>query len=206
MNEHLERLRRFAPLAVALVIVAAGWMLFVAPAMARSSRSARDVAAMRQRLTQLRMSVSGPALQAAADSPVKAFEAAVAAGDASSAVLEQLAGLASSARATNLLIETGARVTLNDAAGPQVTTSIQTDPRLSLFATPLSYSPLSMSFDAEFGSVGTLLWQMRDLATTVEIHKVTIDPLPTDARKVHVALSLFAYARPRPAGGAGALP
>jgi hypothetical protein len=82
---------------------------------------------------------------------------------------------------------------------------VQTDPRLGLFDARLSYSPVSMSFDAEFGSTGALLWQMRGLATTVEIRNVEIKPIPADSGRVHVGLSLFAYARARPAAGAGAL-
>ncbi len=211
MRFDVERVRRFAPAVVAVVIVAAGWMLLVAPAMSRSSRSAREVTTLRQQLTQLRASVSGPAPQPAAGNPVTSFERAVAAGDASSAVLEQLAGLASGARATNLLIETGERVVISGSTGPtaspapQAGSGVEPDPRFALFNTPLMYSPVSMSFDAEFGSVGALLWQMRDMATTIEIRKVEIKPIPAEKRKVHVTLSLFAYARPRPAAGAGAL-
>jgi hypothetical protein len=179
--------------------------------MTRSSRSAREVTTLRQQLTQLRASVSGPAPQPAAGNPVASFERAVAAGDASSAVLEQLAGLASGARATNLLIETGERVVLNGstagptASGPQSGSGAQPDPRFALFNMPLTYSPVSMSFDAEFAGVGALLWQMRDMATTIEIRNVDIKPISVDVRKVHVMLALFAYARPRPAAGAGAL-
>jgi hypothetical protein len=203
MKVDAERLRRFAPVGVALLLVVAAWMFLVAPAASRSSRSANEVSTLRQRLTQLRASVSGPAPQPAAGNPITSFERAVAAGDASSAVLEQLAALAASARATNLLIETGERVVVSGSTGPQVASSVRTDPRFGLFDAPLSYSPVSMSFDAEFGSVGALMWQMRDLATTVEVRSVEIAPIPADARKVHVALSLFAYARPRPTGVGG---
>jgi hypothetical protein len=212
MTFDVERIRRFAPAAVAIVIVAAGWLLLVSPAMSRSSRSAREVSTLRQQLTQLRSSVSGPAPQPAAGDPVNAFERAVAAGDASSAVLEQLAGLAAAAHASNLLIETGERVVIGGSTGPtaspapQAGSGAQPDPRFALFNTPLTYSPVSMSFDAEFGSVGTLLWKMRDMPTTIEIRIVDIKPLAADVRKVHVMLSLFAYARPRSTAGAGAQP
>jgi hypothetical protein len=206
MKMNTAQLRRGAPLVLAVVILAAGWMLLVAPAMSRSSRAAREVSSLRQQLTQLRASVSGPAPQQGAGNPVERFEKAVAAGDASSALLEQLAALASAAHATNLLIETGERVVVSGGTGPQAASNVDTDPRLALFQTPLSYSPVSMSFDAEFADAGALFWQMRDLATTVELRNVEIRPLSAEPRKVHVTMSLFAYARPRPAAGAGAMP
>ena len=205
MTIDVQRLRRFAPAAAALLIVGGGWMLLVGPAMSRSSRTAREVTTLRQQLTQLRASVSGPAPVAAPGDPVKSFERQVAVGDASSSVLEQLAALASGARATNLLIETADRVVVTAPGGPQVSNGVQPDPRLALFNTPLAYSPVSMAFDADFSDVGGFLWRVRDFATTVEIRNVEIKPIGGDQRRVHVVLSLFAYARPSAAGGAGAL-
>ncbi len=205
MTFDIQRFRRAAPAGIALVIVAAGWMLLVGPAVSRSAQAVRDADSLHQRLMQLRASVSGPAPQPVGGNPRMSFERAVAAGDASAAVLEQLATFAAGAGAANLLIETGERVVISGSTGPQVANSVQADPRLGLFDVPLTYSPVSMSFDAEFSRVAALLWQMRDLATTVEIRNVEIKPLPTDPRKVHFALSLFAYARPRPTSGAGAL-
>jgi hypothetical protein len=73
-----------------------------------------------------------------------------------------------------------------------------------------------MSFDAEYARAGELLWRLRDLATTVEIRSLEARPVvedtpPTSAakRRIHVSLTLFAYARQRTmasAGTSGVLP
>jgi hypothetical protein len=151
--------------------------------------------------------------------PVAAFERQVAAGDATSTLLEQLARLASSSRAGNLLIETGERVSIAaDGAGPRLTGAAPTDPRLQLFAVPLAYSPVSMSFDADYASLGEFLWRLRDLATTVEIRTMEVKPraasaagpepavLPVADGAVHVALTLFAYSREATATHGGSAP
>jgi hypothetical protein len=201
----LQRFRGFAPAGAALLIIVGGWILLVSPALGRSSRASRQVTSLRQQLEQVRASASGPAPAPVQGNPVAAFERQVAPGDASSAVLEQLANLASAAQATNLLIETGARVVIAPPGGPQVANQALPDPRLALFNVQLSYSPVTMSFDADFESAGGLIWSLRDLATAVEIRSVDLTPIGGDLRRVHLSMSLFAYARPRQAGGAGAM-
>ncbi len=205
-NIDLQQFRRYAPIGVAIVIIALGWMLFVSPALGRSSRASRQVTSLRQQLEQVQASARGPAPEPVPGDPAAVFQRQVAAGDASSELLEQLASLASSAQATNLLIETGERVVITPPGGPQVANQAQPDPRLALFNVQLAYSPVTMSFDADFESAGGLLWRLRDLATAVEIRNVEITPIGGDLRRVHVGMSLFAYARPRQnAGSAGAM-
>lgn len=205
MNFDIERVRRFAPVALAVVVLAVGWMFLVSPVASRNAERGRQVDTLRQRLTQVRASLNEPPPEAILGDPVADFVSRVAAGDASSSVLEQLASQASAARATNLLIETGERVVLTDPSGPQVAGGVQVDPRFQLFNTSLSYSPVAMSFDAEFQDVGTLLWRLRDLPTAIEIRTLEITPSATPPR-VHVAMTLFAYARVKASTGTGATP
>ena len=201
MNVDTAALRRLAPFAAPLLVLAGGWMLLIAPASTANARAGRDLDVLRQRLAQVRASVGAPPPAPDSVDPGAAFERQVAVGDASSQVLEQLAGLASGAHAANLLIETGDRVPLARAGAPQAGGTPQADPRFSLFDTPLTYSPISMSFDAEFASVGQLLWRLRDLATTVELRSLEIKPAASGSGRVHAALTLFAYARPRASAG-----
>jgi hypothetical protein len=202
----LQQLRRYAPIGVVILIVALGWIVFVSPALGRSTRASRQVTSLRQQLEQVRASARGPAPEPVPGNPAAAFQRQVAAGDASSELLEQLASLASSAQAANLLIETGERVVITPPTGPQVANQAQPDPRLALFNVQLAYSPVTMSFDGDFENAGAMLWRLRDLATAVEIRSVEITPVGSDLRRVHVAMSLFAYARPRQNGGsAGAM-
>jgi hypothetical protein len=197
------RIVRAAPPALAVVILAAGWMLLVQPRFAESTRAGREVDGLRQRLMMVQRSVAEPLPPAPATDPAVTFEREVAAGDASAQLLEQLARLAAAAPATNLLIETGERVTLTSGApsGPQAGSVAVPDPRFRLFNTPLTYSPVTMSFDAEYARVGEVLWALRDLATTVELRRVEARPVENTQGRVHVTVTLFAYARPRPAAG-----
>jgi hypothetical protein len=195
-----KRILRFAPLVLAAVLLVAGWMLFVQPRFSASSRAGQDIDGLRQRLTTLRAAIAEPMPPAPATDPAAAFQRATAAGDATSQLLEQLARLAADAPAVNLLIETGERVeAAQRPAGPQASNAPAPDPRLALFPTSLSYTPVTMSFDAAYSGVGDVLWGMRDLATTVELRNVEVRP--ADEGRVHVAITLFAYARPADAGG-----
>ena len=211
MTVDTERLKQWLPLAPPLVILAAGWLLLIAPASADSARTGRDLDALRQRAAQVRATLSEPAPQAPAGDPIAAFQRQVAASDATAALLEELARLASASRVNNLLIETGERVAVAaDATAPRVAGAAQVDPRIQLFATPLAYSPVTMSFDADYAAIGNLLWRLRDLATIVEVRSLEIrsgtqpatgGPVAADAAvtaddgAIHAALTLFAYSR-----------
>lgn len=205
MNLETERLKQFAPLALPLVIVVVGWMFLIRPTASGYASVAREVDGLQQRLAQVRASVSEPPPPVVSADPRAAFERQVPAHDSSYQVFEQLARLARTEGGTNLLIETAERVVVTAPTGPQVTGGgARPDPRLALFETPLAYSPISMSFDAEFARLGQFLWSLRDLATTVEIRSLDIKPRLRDGsgalsaagdRRVHVALTLFAYAR-----------
>jgi hypothetical protein len=156
--------------------------------------------------------IANPVPAAPASDPVASFKQHVAAGDATAELLEQLARVAAAAPVSNLLIETGERatVTSSDGPGPQVVSGVETDPRFALFQASLAYSPVTMSFDAEYAQAGELLWRLRDLATTVEIRTFEARPVSDDIpagaaaqRRIHVSLTLFAYARQELAPSAG---
>jgi hypothetical protein len=200
----VERLRRLAPLALPLIIVAGGWLLLIGPSMTASVQAGRAVDSLEQELAQLRASVGEPPPPAAEVDPVNTFTTRTVAGDASSRVVLQLASLAQRVSAANLSIETGNRVVVAPADGPQVSGgAAPTDPRLALFNAQLAYTPITMAFDADFAAVGAVLWAMRDLPTTIEIRSMEIAPRAastTDTgtandRRVHVTLIIFAYAR-----------
>jgi hypothetical protein len=181
-----------------IAIAVAGWLFVIQPAASASARAARELDQLEERLTQLRASVSEPAPAPVSDDPRAAFERRVAGHDVSYEVFEQLARLARAQGATGLEIETGDQVMVAAPGGsamPQATgTAAMPDPRLAMFETALAYTPISMSFDAEFARLGQLLWELRDLATTVEIRTIDVKPV-ADGPRVHVVLTLFAYAR-----------
>jgi hypothetical protein len=204
MQLDIERIKQLAPFALPLMIVVSGWLFLIRPA-AAEARAERELDLLRQRLAQARASVAEPPPPAPADDPLAAFERQVAAHDVSSQVIQQLAALAKNAAVTNLLIETGERVAVTSPIGPQANgTGNLPDPRFTLFDSPLAYSPVSMSFDADFGRLGQFLWDLRDLATAIEIRTVELrtprhdgagPAVPPADGRVHVSLTLFAYAR-----------
>lgn len=192
MNIDPERLKRAAPFALPLLIIVIGWMFVVRPVASGNASVAREVDQLDQRLAQVRASVSQPPPPQVVGDARASFERQVPARDVSYQVFEQLARLARAEGAMTLEIETGDQVVVA-AAGPQPTGGALPDPRFALFEAPLVYSPISMSFDAEFARLGQFLWNLRDLATAVEIR--TIDVKAAPGGRVHVTLTLFAYAR-----------
>jgi hypothetical protein len=195
MNLDRRTLLPFAPVAILLVTIGLGWMVFVRPLSVDRARANAQLESLRQRELALRHELSAPAPHAVAEDPVAAFERRVSAGDASAALLEQLARLASAARARNLLIETAE----GTAASP---TSPQRDPRFALFDVPVSHVPIRIAFDADYASLGRFLWAFRDLPTTAEIRSLTVgmppaDPGDEEPRRdgLRVSLMLHAYAR-----------
>jgi hypothetical protein len=192
----LAKLRPLAPVVAPVVILAAAWFLLLGPAIARNSRTARDLDAARQRLLMARRAVSGPVPPAVAGDPAALFVRTLAARDATPQLLEQLARRAADATAEGLTIETGEPATVAAASGPQVANQPQPDPRLALFDVSLAYSPITMSFDAEYPQIGSFLWNLRDLATVIDVRSFELRPVPQRTRRLeHVTLTLFAFAR-----------
>jgi hypothetical protein len=197
----IERVKQFAPFGLPLVLVVGGWLFLISPRASENAREAQALDGLQQRLTQVRASLAEPPPPPISGEPREAFERQVAARDVSLQVIQQLARLAAGATVANLSIDTGDQVTVS-GAGPRVSDGgAPPDPRFALFDTPLAYSPITMSFDADFDRIGEFLWAMRDLATTIEIRSLEITPRAREgsaggsAGPVHVALTLFAYVR-----------
>jgi hypothetical protein len=194
MTVDVRTLRAYAPLAVLLVTIAAGWTVFVRPVAADQTRAASQLQSLRQREIALRGDVGGSAPHGVDVDPVTRFERQTASGDASPALVERLAHLASEARARNLLIETveGAK-------------TVPSDPRFALFDIPVAYAPIKVAFDSDYASLGHFLWTLRNLPTTVEIRALSIglpppdpgDEEPRDTRTdiLRVSLTLHAVTR-----------
>lgn len=204
MRIDANRLARMAPFGVPVALLVAGWMFLVRPVAAESTRAAREAETLRLRLDAIRTSMSHSSPEQLIDDPLAAFERAVPATDPSARLLEQLARMASAAAATNLLIETGDQVGIGQTIGPgPQAAGASPDPRLTLFGASLAYSPIAMSFDADYSRVGELLWQLRGLATAVEIRGIEIKLRTGDDRlgapvhdgRVHVTMTLSAYVR-----------
>jgi hypothetical protein len=223
MSLDLRTLRPYVPLMVLVGTVAVGWIAFVRPVTAEHARAESQLTGLRQREMALRRELSDPSPRAHALDPAAGFQHRVAEGNASPAVLEQLARLASTAQARNLLIETveGAAASASSPAGPAAASAAsasapgeagrytpQRDPRFALFDVPVSHAPIRVAFDADYAGIGRFLWSFRDLPTVVEIRALTLALVPADPGDEHpaprsdalrVSMTLNAYSRPRTA-------
>jgi hypothetical protein len=207
MNLDARSLRPYVPLLMLVATIGLGWIVFVRPLVAEHATAATRIEALRQRemllIRESSTSAFAPRATTYAD-PATVFERQVAAEDASPALLEHLARLASAARARNLLIET-----VETGAGGSVPpqTAALRDPRFALFDLPVSHVPIRLAFDTDFASVGRFLWAFRDLPTTAEIRALSIG-LPAVASGeeapaartgvLRVSLTLHAYSRSAP--------
>jgi hypothetical protein len=200
MTVDTRALRAYAPLVVLLVTVGAGWIAFIRPMSVEQSRAASQLASLRQRELVLHRELNEPSPRGVDVDPAATFERLVASGNASPALVEHLARLASSARARNLLIET---VEAAPATANVPTAALQRDPRFALFDTPVSHVPIRVAFDTDYASVARFLWAFRNLPTTVEIRALSIGLPPPNSDEVagmsghllHVSLTLHAYSR-----------
>ena len=201
MNIDAERLRQLAPFALPIAVVVGGWFFLVQPSLSASTRAGRELETLRQRLSQVQRSLAEPAPPAITDDPVAAFTRQVPIGGGVNDLTEQLARQVTRVSGRELAIENGAPIDVAVPGGPQ-TAGMLPDPRLALFQTPLSYSPISMSFEAPFQGVGEFLWNLRDLATAVEVRTLEVKGAAGTDGRVRVDLTMFAYARHTPAAQA----
>jgi hypothetical protein len=179
-------------------------VLFIRPLSAEQSRAVSVLQSLRQREMALRRETGEPAPRGVDLDPATTFERQVAAGNASPAVLEQLAHLAAAARARNLLIET---VEPGAATVNAPSRALQRDPRFALFDTPVTHVPIRVVFDTDYAGLGRFFWAFRNLPTTVEIRAVSIGLPPRDSDDqagsartdiLRASLTLHAYARSTP--------
>lgn len=202
MTFDVRALRAYTPLVVLLTTISVGWMVFVRPLSADQTRAASRLESLQQREMALRRDIGESSPHGVDLDPAATFERQVASGDASPALVERLALLASTARARNLLIET---VEAQPAAGNAALKANDRDPRFALFEVPVVYAPLKVAFDADYASIGRFLWTLRNLPTTVEIRALSIglpppDPGDEEPRNVRpdvlrVSLTLHAVTR-----------
>jgi hypothetical protein len=211
MKVDSARLQPYAPLLVPVVIVALGWGLLVRPTMAKNARAASDLEGLRQRITAARSHAGGPPPQQPLGDPVETFERQVTASDASGRVMEELSRLASQTGVHVDTIDTAQEETATFGGGPAVAGGARPDPRLALFGTPLVFSPVTLTAESDFRSLGEFLWGLRDLGALIEIRNLEIGAPGNDGAAapgapglLRVTLTMFVYARAGAATGEAA--
>jgi hypothetical protein len=197
-----DSVRDYSPYLAPFVIVALGWALLIRPASAENARIARELVELRDRIAALRSQQLGPAVPGEdAVDPVAAFERHVAAGDASGRLLEELSRVARASGVGIETLETGAQSDVRPRSGPAVADAAMPDPRVALFETSLSYTPVTLTAEADYRSLGEFFWRFRDMTTLTEIRTLEVATSaaprgdPGAGGVLRVTLTLFAYSR-----------
>ncbi len=194
-----DRVRRLAPLAAPVAVLAVAWLLILEPRAAESRRAEAEIASLQPRLTRL-MSFAGRSVPQAAAVPAVDVARRLPESDPMPDVLERLARLALAGSEhgaiANLLIETGEQVDASaGATAPRVAASSQPDPRLALLEVPFAYTPVTVSFESAYARLGQYLWELRDLPALIEIQSLDVRPAGAETDLVRVAMVLFTYRR-----------
>ena len=85
-------LPRYAPVAIFVALLGAGWMLVVQPRVGANARAAKEIDSLREQVVTLRTSMANPLPPPPPIDPVASFEQLVPAGDATSAGPRQAGG------------------------------------------------------------------------------------------------------------------
>ena len=182
-----ESLERLLPFLTVAAVVTAGWFWFVQPRLVAYLRARTDAAALEERVRTLQQASSRSRPQPTADleRTQREFEERLSAddkvADVAAALAETVLASAPGGKLRSFVIETGDRLSspsrggTGEPAGGSGAGGIDgADPRLALFPYAVSYTPLRVSFESTFEAAGNLLWQLRDLPTTVEVRSATL--------------------------------
>ena len=201
----VDQLRRFAPVAIPLAIVAIAWLIFVQPRRAAAARASAEIQSLQPRLAEISPLAGGAGVPTDGDVGAEIIRR-LPEVDPMPDVLERLARLAlvgaeegdAQHRVTDLLIETGEQaLTSGEEAGQPTATGAgdDVDPRVALFGVPLGYTRVVVSFESSYERLGKFLWDMRELPTIVEVHTLDVQPSTADRARVRTSMVLFVYRR-----------
>lgn len=199
--------RRIVPIVVPVLIVGVCYLTVIEPRARAARRAQAETIAVRARLSAIPVGVTVPRGEIASVNTAGEFEHRVPATDPVPDLLERLARVAlegsPSGSLRRLKIETADRVELagpGAEGGPRVasTSTDQPDPRFALFATSLTYTLISVKFEATYPALGGFLWNLRNLPTAIEIRSLDVTHVAVpaeDSRFLQVELVLFAFQR-----------
>jgi hypothetical protein len=203
------RVKRLLPYVAPIAVLGVMSLVLVAPRVSAARRAGIESTALRTRLSAVQESLTLAAPAGEIDLAVRAFERRIPVEDRVPDLLESLARVAldpaTGGEVRNLRIDTGDRMAFDSghATAPRVAggPADAPDVRLALFDTGLTYSPVTVSFDASYAGLGRFLWGLRDLPTAIEIRSVDVmrpAKPPYDSPFLHVELVLYAFQRGKP--------
>lgn len=203
-------LQRILPIAVGVILVSVGYYWLLAPGIAAYLRLRDEAKPLEARMLLIEQAVTRGRGIAWPDETeaIKLFEQRVPKEDRVAEVAERLTQAvtdsATDGKLRNLAMGTGSEPTAGAPgqprpAGPGVVEPV--DPRWSLFPYSLTHTPLTLSFDASYGTIANFFSRIRDLPTAVEIRSVKLTRgLPL--MSVEVTLFVFRRGDFQPAAGA----
>jgi len=194
---------RLLPFLLVVAIVTSGYLWFIQPRLDTYLRTRADVAALKDRARTLQQTTDRGRAQPPPDmqTSMRDFEKHMSREDKVADVAAALAKAVLDSAPPDTLrgfaIETGDRIQQAGGAGsrstPRVaagTTDEAPDPRVLLFAVPVGYTPVRITFESTFEVAASFLWRVRDLPTVVEIRSATMTRgLPL--MKVEVLIRVF---------------
>jgi hypothetical protein len=178
---------RLLPFVLGVAIVACGHLWFIQPRLGTYLRTRTDVTALHDRISTLQQAAArGRALPAPdMQTSMRDFEKQISREDEVADVAALLAKAVLDSAPPDALhgfaIETGDRVSPVGGTGGRATPQMAdgtpdgaADPRVSLFAVPVNYTPVRITFESTFEAAANFLWRVRDLPTAVEIRCATL--------------------------------
>jgi hypothetical protein len=194
---------RLLPSLLGVAIVTCGYLWFIQPRLGTYLRTRADVAALNDRVSTLQQTTDRARAQTPPDmqTSMRDFEQHMSredkVADVAAALAKAVLDSAPPDKLRGLAIETGDRIQQAGGAGGRSTPRVAAgtadeapDPRVLLFAVPVSYTPVRITFESTFEAAASFLWRVRDLPTAVEIRSATMTRgLPL--MKVDVLIRVF---------------
>ena len=203
-------LPRVLPIVVGLIVVSAGYSWLLQSGIADYRRIRDDAQTLEARVRVLEETVARSRGMTWPDEAraLTLFEERVSKEDRVADVAEQLmrtvAESATDGKLRNLAMGTGDQSATGTSGQvrPVAAGEIETiDPRWSLFPYTLSHTPVTMSFDASYGTIAGFFSKIRDLPTAIEIRSVKLTRgLPL----MNAQLTVFVFRRGDMVPGASA--
>lgn len=202
-NRANDTLMRALPFVVAAVIVLLGYMWFIQPNVTEILRSRNDATSLEARVRVLQDTVDRAKRGGSPDesSALRTFEARMSADDCVSEVVERMvhAALESApkGKVKALQVATGESAHWAPtqagamARGGDMVTD-QPDPRFGLFPVSVTYTPVTVAFDASYEAIERFVWQLRDMPTMIEIRSME---LTRDLPLMHAVVRVYVYQR-----------
>jgi hypothetical protein len=178
---------RLLPFLLVVAIVTCGYLWFIQPRLGTYLRTRTDVAALKDRVRTLQQTTDRaralppPDMQTSMRDFDKYMSREDKVADVAAALVKAVLDSAPSDKLRGFAIETGDRIQQAGRAGGRSTpraaagaTDEAPDPRVLLFAVPVSCTPVRMTFESTFEAAARFLWRVRDLPTAVEIRSATM--------------------------------